>query len=163
KLMVVGLFVAMMLGTLVLFSVMPKGFIPTEDTGQLNGTTLAQESISFQDMVRHQKRLAKIVGKDPNVLYYMSTVGAGGPNSSANQGSMNLILKPMGERKLSADQVMQELRRKVNDIPGLKYVLQVPPSIRIGGMSSRALYQCSISCFNEKELASASKKLEQAL
>src|SRR5262249_33946801 len=77
KVMVVGLFVAMMLGTYVLFSVMPKGFIPTEDTGQLNGTTLAQESISFQDMVRHQKRLAKIVGKDPNVLYYMSTVGAG--------------------------------------------------------------------------------------
>jgi hydrophobic/amphiphilic exporter-1 (mainly G- bacteria), HAE1 family len=163
KLMVVGLFVVMVLGTGLLYSIMPKGFIPTEDTGQINGTTLAQESISFDDMIRHQKRLTKIVAKDPNVLYYMSTVGAGGPNNSANQGSLNLILKPMSERKLTADQIVQEMRRKVTNIIGLKYFMQVPPSIRIGGMTSRALYQCSISCFNENDLANAARQFEQDL
>jgi HAE1 family hydrophobic/amphiphilic exporter-1 len=163
RLAVVFLFVSMVVATGVLYSLMPKGFIPTEDTGQINGTTLAQESISFDDMVRHQKRLVSIVAKDPNVLCFMSTVGAGGPNSSANSGSLNLILKPMGERKQTADQVVQEMRQKTGGIPGLKYFTQVPPSIRIGGLSSRALYQCSISCFDENELTNSANSFEKTL
>jgi hydrophobic/amphiphilic exporter-1 (mainly G- bacteria), HAE1 family len=160
---VVVLFVLMVLGTALLYSTMPKGFIPTEDTGQINGTTLAQESISFDDMMAHQKRLSAIVEKDPNIRCFMSTVGAGGPNNSANQGSLNLILKPMGERKLTADQVVQEMRKKVGGVVGLKYIMQVPPSIRIGGMSSRALYQCSVSCFDENQLTKSATDLEKAM
>src|SRR5579875_331369 len=163
KPVVAGMFLGMLAGTAALLVVMPKGFMPSEDTGQVLGATMAQEGISFDDMVRHQKELARIVSADPNVQTFMSSVGAGGPNSAINQGRLFIVLKPPSERKLNADQVIRELRRKVSKIPGIKLYMQNPPSLRIGGQSTKALYQLTLSGSDRDELFTAARDLEKKM
>ena len=89
-----------LVGTILLFGWIPKGFIPSEDIDQLTGTTEAAEGTSFDSMVRHQQQIAAILEKDPNVEGFMSSVGGGGGGTSANQGRIFLRLKPRAQRKL---------------------------------------------------------------
>ncbi|HTY88599.1 MAG TPA: multidrug efflux RND transporter permease subunit [Candidatus Acidoferrum sp.] len=137
-----------LVATLVLFKVIPKGFFPDEDTGQIFGITEAQQGISFEAMREHQIAVAKVVAADPNVEGFMSNVGAGGLNS----GRIFMHLKPRAERKLSANQIIQELRVKFAQIPGINVYLQNPPLIRVGGMLTKALYQFSLQDTDTKEL-----------
>ncbi len=137
-------FFLMLIGTLGLGVAIPKGFLPNEDQGQLVGTTEAVEGTSFDAMVRLQQAVAKIVQEDPNVAGFMSAVGAGGPNAVANQGRLFIRLKPMGERKLSADEVARELVAKTNQVPGLRTYIQNLPVINIGGRISKSLYQFTL-------------------
>jgi hydrophobic/amphiphilic exporter-1 (mainly G- bacteria), HAE1 family len=102
--------------------------------------------------VRHQQALATIVRQDPNVESFNSTVGAGGPNLTGNTGRMFIRLKPRSERKLSADQVIQELRPKLAKVPGIQIFLINPPVINIGGRISKALYQFTLQSPNTAEL-----------
>jgi len=160
---VVLIFVIMVVMTGLILSRMPQGFIPSEDTGQINGSTLAQEGISFDEMVRHQKQLAQIVSKDDNLQGFMSSVASGGGASGTNQGTLFLILKDRSERKLKADQIVNELRHKTALIPGIRLLMQVPPVIRIGGSQTRALYQFSLSSPNTDELFSVAQKMEKEM
>jgi HAE1 family hydrophobic/amphiphilic exporter-1 len=160
---VVLLFVLMVALTVFMLEHMPKGFIPSEDTGQINGSTLAQEGISFDEMVRHQKELAAIVSKDENLQGFMSSVASGGGASGTNQGTLFLILKNRDERKLSADQIIDEVRKKTSRVPGIRLLMQVPPVIRIGGNQSRALYQFSLSSPNTDELFPIAQNMEKEL
>jgi hydrophobic/amphiphilic exporter-1 (mainly G- bacteria), HAE1 family len=141
-----------LIATIFLFDVIPKGFFPDEDTGQINATTEAAQDISFDAMIEHQKAAAKIVAADPNVESFMSAVGAGGPSASLNNGRLLMRLKPTSQRKLNANQIIQELRPKFAQIPGLNVFMQNPPLIRIGGQSSKALYQYSLQDIDTKEL-----------
>jgi HAE1 family hydrophobic/amphiphilic exporter-1 len=145
--------IAVLIATGVLFYVIPKGFFPTEDTGQIRATTEGAQDISFEAMREHQIAAAKIVAADTNIAGFMSSIGAGGPNATANNGRMFIRLKPRSERRLSADQVIQELRPKLSGIPGLQTYFQNPPLITIGGMQSKALYQYSLQDTDMKELA----------
>ncbi|HKI69962.1 MAG TPA: efflux RND transporter permease subunit, partial [Verrucomicrobiae bacterium] len=135
-----------------LFYKIPKGFFPTEDTGQIFCITEAAQDISFDAMVKHQKAAAKIVMADPNVGDFMSFVGAGGPGGTMNNGRMFMHLKPRPERKLSAEQVIEELRPKLATVPGIQVFMQVPPIIRIGGRLTKAQYQFSLQDTDTKEL-----------
>ncbi|HEY3352711.1 MAG TPA: efflux RND transporter permease subunit [Polyangia bacterium] len=143
-----------------LFVVMPKGFLPSEDTGLLFGFTEAAQGISFQGMVEHQQALAAIVMHDPNVLALSSSVGAGGANVSGNAGRIFIRLKPPGQRRLSADEVIQELRPKLAGVPGIRAFLQNLPPIRIGGQLTKALYQLTLQGPDTKELYRAATDLE---
>ena len=134
-----------------LFVAIPKGFFPTEDTGQIFGITEAAQDISFDSMSEHQMAVAKIVAADPNIDAFMSSIGAGG-SSTANNGRIFMRLKPRSKRRLRADQIIQELRPKLASVPGIQTYLQVPPLIRIGGMLSKALYQFSLQDTDTKEL-----------
>jgi HAE1 family hydrophobic/amphiphilic exporter-1 len=136
--------IAVLVATLYLFVSIPKGFFPVEDTGQIFGITEAAQGTSFEAMREHQQAVAKIVSEDTNVLGFMSSIGAGGPNSTLNNGRIFMRLKPRSERRLRAEQVIQELRPKLAVVPGIQTYLQVPPLIRIGGMLSKALYQFSL-------------------
>ena len=98
-----------LVGTVVLGRIVPKGFIPSEDTGQISGTTEAAEGTGFEAMVQHQQAVAAIVQEDPNVEGFMSSVGAGGRSATINQGRLFIHLKPRDERDLSADEVIQQL------------------------------------------------------
>jgi len=138
--------------TLVLFVVVPKGFFPDEDTGQIFAITEAAQDISFDAMREHQMALAKIVADDPNVDSFMSAVGAGGPSASGNNGRMFMRLKDRSKRKLSANQIIQELRPKLAQVPGINVYMQNPPLIRIGGQLTKALYQFSLQDTDTKEL-----------
>jgi HAE1 family hydrophobic/amphiphilic exporter-1 len=138
--------------TLFLFVFIPKGFFPDEDTGQIFAITEASQDISFDAMREHQMAAAKIVAADPNVEGFMSAIGAGGSSASLNNGRLFMRLKPRSERKLNADQIIQELRPQFAQIPGLSVFMQNLPLIRIGGMLTKALYQFSLQDTDTKEL-----------
>ena len=131
---------------------MPKGLFPSEDTGQIFAITEAAQDISFDAMRQHQLAAMKIVQADPNIDGFMSAIGAGGPTATLNQGRMFMHLKDRSERKLSADQIIQELRRKLAAIPGLNVYMQNPPVIPVGGRLTKALYQYSLQDSDTKEL-----------
>jgi hydrophobic/amphiphilic exporter-1 (mainly G- bacteria), HAE1 family len=149
--------------TVYLFTVVPKGFIPSDDNGTLTASTEAAQGISFQDMVKHQQVLADIIQKDPNVATVGSTAGAGGRNSGGNTGTIFIGLKPLSQRKLSADQIIEELRPKLSHEPGIRIFMQNPPSIRVGGVSSRSLYQVTLQATNINDLYNSVAVLEKAM
>src|SRR5258705_1532862 len=132
--------------TAYLFVVIPKGFIPSQDTGQLNGQTEAVQGIGFDSMVAHQLRVADIIQKDPNVAALTHNVNNG------NTGRLNIELKPRAERTLTADEVIEELRPRLAAVPGIRVYLQNPPPIRIGGIQSRSLYQYTLQDPDTAEL-----------
>ncbi len=135
--------VVVLIGTFFLFRVIPKGFLPSEDNGQLFGQTEAAQGISFADMVAHQQAVAAIVEADPNVESFMSACGSRGFGAS-NTGFLFLRLKPRSQRALSADEVVQELRPKLAQVPGILTYLQNPPPIRIGGRLTKSQYQYTL-------------------
>jgi HAE1 family hydrophobic/amphiphilic exporter-1 len=138
--------------TVILFVLIPQGFFPSEDTGQIFAITEASQDISFDAMKQHQLAAMEIVRADPNVDGFMSAIGAGGPTATLNQGRMFMRLKPRSERKLNADQIIQELRVKLSQVPGLNVYLQNPPLIRVGGNLTKALYQFSLQDTDTREL-----------
>ncbi|MGA7617138.1 MAG: multidrug efflux RND transporter permease subunit [Thermoanaerobaculia bacterium] len=149
---------SILVATALLFHFIPKGFIPSEDAGQIFIQLRAQEGISFDDMVRHQRAAAAIVAADPNVEAFMSSAGSRG-TSGGNTGVLFIHLKARDQRKLSADQVIDELRPKLNAIPGILAFLQNPPPIRIGGRMTQGQYQYTLQGSDTDELYAASEKL----
>jgi HAE1 family hydrophobic/amphiphilic exporter-1 len=142
--------IAVLIATLFLFYVIPKGFFPDEDTGQISAITEASQDISFDAMREHQQVAARMVAADPNVDGFMSAIGAGGPSSTLNNGRMFMRLKD--HRKLNANQIIQELRVKLAQIPGINVYMQNPPLIRIGGNATKSLYQYSLQDTDTGEL-----------
>ncbi len=138
--------------TVYLFVISPKGFIPSEDTGQILCITEATQGISFQNMARHQQALAAIVQQDPNMDNFMSSIGPSGISVSGNAGRMFIRLKPRDQRRLSADELIQSLRPRLATVPGIRVFLQNPPLIRVGGLYTKSLYQFSLQSPNTNEL-----------
>ncbi|GFK95492.1 Multidrug resistance protein MdtB [Fundidesulfovibrio magnetotacticus] len=149
--------------TVWLFGAINKGFLPSEDIGQLSVVTEAEQGISFPAMVEKQKRIMEIIAADENVEGYMSVVGAGGPVSTLNSGRLFVKLKPRHERPLSADQVIQKLRPKLAQVPGIMAFMQNPPPIRLGGMATKGLYQFTLQNPNTQDLFNYSVELENKL
>ncbi|OPY13868.1 MAG: Multidrug resistance protein MdtB [Syntrophus sp. PtaB.Bin001] len=145
--------------TALLFYVIPKGFIPSEDRDQISIKTEAAQNISFDAMVKHQLSLLDIVQRDPNVVRFMCSVSSGS-SSGSNMGSMFIVLKPRRERDLSADQVIEELRPKLASVPGIKAFLTNPPPINLGGRISRSLYQVTFQGTDTSELFRYAAKME---
>ncbi len=146
--------------TILLFMTFSYGFLPSEDIGQIFGFTEAAEGISFESMKQHQLAVAEIVRQDPNVDSFSSQVGAGGPSPTGNLGRIFITLKPRSKRKLNADEVIQELRPKLTQIPGIQVFLQNPPPIRIGGQLTKSQYQITLQSPEIKELYERAPILE---
>jgi hydrophobic/amphiphilic exporter-1 (mainly G- bacteria), HAE1 family len=146
-----------------LFTLIPMGFLPSEDTGQIFAFTEAAQGISFEDMVKHQKELAAIVSKDPNIDAFMSAIGASGVSVANNSGRMFMRLKPRSERKLSADEIIQGLRPKVSQVPGIMMFMQNLPAIRIGGTLTKSQYQFTLQSPDTGELYRAATELESKM
>jgi HAE1 family hydrophobic/amphiphilic exporter-1 len=149
--------------TLALFFIIPKGFLPTEDTGQIFAITEAQQGISFADMAKHQRELVDIVAQDQNVEAFMSSIGAGGPNAAANSGRIFMRLKPRSERKMSSDEIIQDLRKKTAGVIGIRMFMQNLPPIRIGGVLTKSQYQYTLQGPDTDELYKAAPALEAKL
>jgi HAE1 family hydrophobic/amphiphilic exporter-1 len=141
----------------------PKGFFPNEDTGTMMAITEAGQDVSFDAMVAIQARIAKIVQEDPAVAVVNSTVGAGGPNASVNSGRMFIGLKPLAERKVSADEIIQRLRPKLAAIPSANTFLQSIQNIRVGGRTSKSQYQYVLQSADIPALQEAVPKLADKL
>jgi HAE1 family hydrophobic/amphiphilic exporter-1 len=149
---------AILAATVVLFVIIPKGFIPPVDTGQIFATTETAQGTSFDDMVIHQKQIAEIVLKDTNIAGFMSAVGGSSQNPATNQGRLFIGFKPMGHR-LGVDDIIKELRPKFAKIPGIVVYMQNPPAIQIGGRVSKSLYQFTMQSSDIAALYPAANKL----
>ena len=151
RLATMALSIALFFASVYLFLIMPKGFIPSQDNGQIFGITEAAQDVSFESMVAHQKAVTAIIRSDPNIANMMSFVGAG-YGGAGNSGRFFLRLKPREERSLSVDEVIQSLRPKLAQVPGINVYMQNPPPIRIGGQLTRSLYQLTLQGSDPKEL-----------
>ena len=138
--------------TVHMFGLVPKGFIPSEDTGQVLINTEGAQGVSYEQMVRYQGQLAAIVAKDQNVESFFSSVGVGGVGLTGNTGRIFMKLKSRKDRPLSADELIRDLRPKLTRVPGIRVSLQNPPVIRVGGRLSRSLYQFTLQSPDAPEL-----------
>ena len=155
-------FLAVVVATGVLFARAPKGFLPSEDSGQLFVFTEGPQDVSFQGMVDLQRQVAEIVLKDPNVEAIMSFVGASTFNPAGNSGRITIALKPYGQRK-PADEVVRELRPKLAKVIGMKTFVQNVPTIRIGGSLTKSPYQYVIQGANTEQLYQWAPRIEAKL
>jgi multidrug efflux pump len=142
-----------------LYVVVPKGFFPQQDTGRLNGNIRADQSISFQAMRGKLQRFIDLVGKDPAVDLVMGFSGGG----SRNSASLFVSLKPLSQRKESADQVIARLRKTLANEPGAQLFLQSVQDIRIGGRAGNAQYQYTLQGDDLNELRDWAPKVQVAL
>jgi hydrophobic/amphiphilic exporter-1 (mainly G- bacteria), HAE1 family len=141
-----------LLGTGYLFTLVSKGLIPYEDTGQITGNTKAAQDISFENMLKHQQQIVKILRKDPNIAAINSTVGSGGPNGSANSGRITIRLKPRDQRKLNSEEIIKGFGSKLRGIPGIQAFLRSPPAIPLGGQQTNSQYQLTVQSLDLAEL-----------
>ena len=166
-----------LLATGYMFGLVPKGFIPIEDTGQILINTEGAQGVSFDQMVKNQQQLAAIVAKDPNVDNFFSSVGVGGVGLTGNTGRIFIKLKSRAERPVvcsksgwiescqprTADELIRELRPKLTRVPGIRVSLQNPPVIRVGGRLSRSLYQFTLQSPDAPELYRYAAMFEERL
>ena len=147
--------------TVILFMNSPKGFFPEEDIGQIQTTTEASEDISFTAMLKLQDQAALIVSKDPNVESSISVVG-GGASSGKNTGRIFIILKPKSDRE-KMSKVMEGLRQKFKEIPGLQVYMRPVQNLQLGGRSSKSRYQFTLQSVGFEGVNEWSDKLIQKM
>jgi HAE1 family hydrophobic/amphiphilic exporter-1 len=151
-------------GTVYLLTITPKGFIPSQDTNSLQGSTEAGQDISFDAMQQLQGKVADIMAQDPNIALFGSFMGTGGmQNSPMNQGRFFIQLKPRKQRKLTPEQIIEELRPKLSAVPGVRVYLANPPMVRIGGNQIRTLYQFTLQSGDLNSLYAAAAAFEKRL
>jgi multidrug efflux pump len=145
--------------TILLYINIPKGFFPTQDTGIIQGITQASPSISFAEMEERQQEIAKVLLADPAVLGISSFIGADGTNTTLNSGRIQINLKPLEDRKVSATEVIDRLSPKLEKIAGIKLYMQPVQDLTVDDMVSRTEYQYTLEDPNQAELNSVAKQL----
>ena len=146
-----------------LYIAVPKGFFPTEDTGFISGTVEASTDISFPAMYDRMREVAAIVRKDPDVAYVLSTAGATGISRTGNTGRVFVALRPLGERKQSAFEVIQRMRGAVQQVPGLNVFFQPVQNINIGGFVSKSQYQYTLQSSETDTLYTVAAQMQDRL
>jgi multidrug efflux pump len=135
-----------------LYVIVPKGFFPHQDTGRINGNIQADQSISFQLMRQKLQQFIAIIRKDPAVDTVVGFTGGGTGGGQTNGGFIFMSLKPLSERKISADQVIRRLRGELAQVPGASLFLQAVQDIRVGGRAANAQYQYTLQADSSDEL-----------
>ena len=148
--------------TIILFMNSPKGFFPEEDIGQIQATTEASEDISFKAMLALQDLAAEVVNKDPNVDSSISVVGGGASSSGKNTGRIFIILKPKSDRA-QMSKVIEGLRQKFREIPGLQVYMRPVQNLQLGGRASKSRYQFTLQSVGFEGVNEWADKLMQKL
>ncbi|MGD0860416.1 MAG: efflux RND transporter permease subunit [Terracidiphilus sp.] len=138
--------------TVVLYIVIPKGFFPTQDTGEIQGISQAPATISFAAMEQKQQQLAAIILQDPAVESLSSFIGADGTNTTLNSGRMSINLKPIGVRKLSASDVIRRLQTSLKQVEGIELFMEPVQDITVDDRVSRTQYQYTLEDPDPNEL-----------
>src|SRR5438309_10479778 len=143
-----------------LFWSTPKGLFPTDDTGQLLATTEAAEGVSFDALVEHERQVADVVARDPDVRSVTSSVGT---TAAANQGQLTVDLKPIEERNRSAEAIARDLQHATTSVSDITTYIQNPPAISIGGLASKSLYQYTLQGGDINALNTSAREMERRL
>ncbi len=155
--------IALLVGTVYLFMIVPKGFLPSEDQGRFNVNVEAVQGVGFDDMVKHTKEVADIVQQDPNVLGASVNVGFGG-NGGSNNGRMFVEMKPRDQRNRTVDETIAALRPKLAQVAGVRVFLTNQPPINLGGNGgARAIYQVTLQDTDTTELYKYEPVLEDKI
>jgi HAE1 family hydrophobic/amphiphilic exporter-1 len=151
--------------TIVLFILVPKGFIPDQDTDQISVTTEAAQGTAYDKLVEYQGQVADIIRQDPNVVGLVSTIGGSAANTlgGPNLGQIVVTLKPRADRKELVGDIIEKLRPKLEAVPGMQTFMQNPPTIRIGGQVSKSLYQYSMQSPDKQLLYTTAREVEKRL
>ncbi|MDC8783797.1 MdtB/MuxB family multidrug efflux RND transporter permease subunit [Roseateles koreensis] len=142
-----------------LYFLVPKGFFPVQDTGQIQAITEAAQSTSFEAMAERQQAMAQRILQDPAVATVSSFIGVDGGNATLNTGRMLIALKPLAERKQTAEAVAQRLSHLAQDLPGLSVYLQPVQDLTIEDRIAKTQYQFTLSSPDIKELSRWSQDL----
>ena len=151
-----------LIGTLGLYAIVPKGFLPRQDTGVILAVTEAAQSVSIQKLAEMQGRMAAIIRRDPAVTGVVSFVGAGTINTTPNTGRLTIALKPVGQRD-RMDAVVARMQAAITGIPGITAFFQPVQDIQIGTRVSRTPYQYTLMDTDAAELAAWAPRLRQKL
>jgi len=138
--------------TIVLYIVIPKGFFPVQDTGEIQGISQAPATISFAAMEQKQQQLAAIILQDPAVESLSSFIGADGTNTTLNSGRMSINLKPIGVRNLSASDVIRRLQTNLKPVEGIELFMEPVQDITVDDRVSRTQYQYTLEDPDANEL-----------
>ncbi len=155
--------VATLAATLLLYVVVPKGFFPVQDTGVLLGISEAAQTVSFAAMAERQQALAHVILQDPAVESLSSFIGVDGTNATLNSGRLQINLKPLAERRVSASDVIRRLQPHLADVPGVRLFLQPVQDLTIENRVSRTQYQYTLESPNAPELHEAAERLVDRL
>ncbi|WP_191922221.1 efflux RND transporter permease subunit [Pantoea agglomerans] len=149
--------------TALLYMMVPKGFFPTQDTGLIQGITVASQDVSFNAMATRQQALSARILKNPAVESVSSTIGIDGTNTSLNSGRLQINLKPFGSRDVKADEVIKQLQQATANVPGIRLYLQPAQDLTVNDQVSPSQYQFTLDDADSENLVSASPKLVAAL
>ena len=149
--------------TIFLYVVVPKGFFPVQDTGLIAGITEADQSVSYDAMAERQQALAAAILKDPDVQSLSSIIGVDGTNATLNSGRFLINLKPLGQRKASASDIIRRLKQETAEIAGIALYMQPVQDLTIDTTVSRTQYQFVLEDANPTELATWVPKLTDKL
>jgi multidrug efflux pump len=139
--------------TILLYVVVPKGFFPVQDTGEIQGVSEADQSVSFAEMARLQQRLAARILKDPAVESLSSFIGVDGTNTTLNSGRIQINLKPLEQRRINASAVIRRLQSSLARVEGISLYMQPVQDISVEDIVSRTEYQYSIQDPDADELS----------
>ncbi|MDR3431829.1 MAG: efflux RND transporter permease subunit [Rouxiella aceris] len=145
--------------TALLYLIVPKGFFPSQDTGMIQGITLASQDVSFGEMGRRQQALAAVIMQDKDVLSVASTIGVDGNNTSLNSGRLQISLKPIGERDDRAPAVIARLKQETASIPGIELYLQASQDLTVDDQVTPSQYQFTLDDTDSESLVSWTPKL----
>jgi multidrug efflux pump len=149
--------------TVLLYVIVPKGFFPVQDTGVIQGISEAAQSVSFSAMAKHQQDLASVILHDPAVESLSSFIGIDGNNTTLNSGRILINLKPLGERKVSASEVIARLQPEVAKVTGINFFMQPVQDLMVDARVSRTQFQYTIEDPDANELYSWAPRLVEAL
>ncbi|MGO4353168.1 efflux RND transporter permease subunit [Rhizobium sp. RAF36] len=163
RILTLGVFIATIAGTAYLFIVIPKGFFPEQDTGFIGGLSQASPDISFSEMSKLQERVSAIILKDPAVYSVFMDIGGGNGGNALNQGHVNITLKPLESRNVSARQVIERLGQALNAQQGIKLFMQSAQDINIGARPAKTQYQFTLQDADIEELGTWASKVTSRL
>jgi hydrophobic/amphiphilic exporter-1 (mainly G- bacteria), HAE1 family len=149
--------------TIALFYVIPKGFIPNDDTSRIVGYTEAAEGISFEEMSRHQQQIVDVIRSNSNVVGVLSTVGQSDVSAASNTGNILILLKPLTQRKQDVEVVIADLRPKLAGVPGMRIYLQNPALVQVGGQVTKSPYQLTLQGPDRNELYANASALQKKI
>ncbi|PXW03664.1 multidrug efflux pump [Pantoea ananatis] len=149
--------------TALLYILVPKGFFPTQDTGLIQGVTVATQDVSFTEMAKRQQALSAVIMQNPAVESVSSTIGIDGNNTSLNSGRLQINLKPFGQRDDKAGAIIKQLQQAATRVVGIQLYLQPAQDLTVNDQVTPSQYQFTLDDANSEDLVTWSPKLVAAL